>query len=104
SVHPEDVSVRDVAEALAPIVGTVTKQYFAWAYKLEKLTAKLHDYSSLKHLIEGDFLDKGRTLKRSIGPEYFQPAAQVAITKFNFALRAGFFRLWLANIQSTINP
>src|SRR5207248_4738490 len=68
SVHPEEVSFRDVAEALAPIVGAVIPQNFGWAYELEKLTAKLRGYSSLKDLIDSEFLDRGRTLKRSIGP------------------------------------
>lgn len=100
SVHPEEVAFRDVAEGLAPILGAVSSQNFAWAYELEKLTAKLRDYAGLKELIDGEFLDRGRTLKRSIGPEYFHPSALVAVTKFNFALRAGFFRLMHADIHA----
>jgi len=100
NVHPEEVGFRDVAEGLAPILGTVTPQNFGWAYELEKLTAKLREYSSLKDLIDSQFLDRGRTLKRSIGPEYFQPSALVAVTKFNFALRAGFFRLMHSDIHA----
>ena len=100
SVHPEEVTFRDVAEGLAPILGAVTSQNFGWAYELEKLTAKLREYSGLKHLIDDQFLDHGRTLKRSIGPEYFEPPALVAVTKFNFALRAGFFRLMHADIHA----
>src|SRR5262249_15112818 len=100
SVHPEEVGFGDVAEGLAPILGTVTAQNFTWAYELEKLTAKLREYSGLKDLIDSQFLDHGRTLKRSIGPEYFQPSALVAVTKFNFALRAGFFRLMHTDIHA----
>ena len=100
SVHPEEVTFRDVAEGLAPILGAVTQQNFAWAYELEKLTAKLREYLGLKELIDSEFLDHGRTLKRSIGSEYFQPSALVAVTKFNFALRAGFFRLMHADIHA----
>jgi hypothetical protein len=100
NVHPEEVGFRDVAEGLAPILGAVTPQNFGWAYELEKLTAKLREYSSLKDLIDSQFLDHGRSLKRSIGPEYFQPSALVAVTKFNFALRAGFFRLMHADIHA----
>ena len=100
NVHPEEVTFLDVAEGLAPILGAVTQQNFAWAYELEKLTAKLREYSGLKELIDSEFLDHGRTLKRSIGPEYFQPSALVAVTKFNFALRAGFFRLMHSDIHA----
>ena len=100
NVHPEEVGFRDVAEALAPILGAVTSQNFTWAYELEKLTAKLREYSSLKDLIDNHFLDQGRSLKRSIGPEYFQASALVAVTKFNFALRAGFFRLMHGDIHA----
>ena len=103
SVHPEEVTFRDVAEGLAPILGAVTSQNFGWAYELEKLTAKLREYSGLKHLIDDQFLDHGRTLKRSIGPEYFEPPALVAVTKFNFALRAGFFRLMHADIHAIMD-
>jgi hypothetical protein len=103
SVHPEEVSFRDVAEGLDPILGAVTPQNFGWAYELEKLTAKLRGYSSLKDLIDSEFLDRGRTLKRSIGPEYFQPSALVAVTKFNFSLRAGFFRLMHADIHAIMD-
>ena len=103
NIHPEEVTFRDVAEGLAPILGAVTSQNFGWAYELEKLTAKLREYSGLKELIDSQFLDHGRTLKRSIGPEYFQPPALVAVTKFNFALRAGFFRLMHADIHAIID-
>jgi hypothetical protein len=103
SVHPEEVTFRDVAEGLDPILGAVTPQNFGWAYELEKLTAKLRGYSSLKDLIDSEFLDRGRTLKRSIGPEYFQPSALVAVTKFNFSLRAGFFRLMHADIHAIMD-
>lgn len=103
NVHPEEVSFLDVAEGLAAILGTVTQQNFAWAYELEKLTAKLREYSGLKELIDSEFLDHGRTLKRSIGPEYFQPSALVAVTKFNFALRAGFFRLMHTDIHAIMD-
>src|SRR5262249_31191650 len=100
SVHPEEVGFGDVAVAWPLILGTVTAQNFTWAYELEKLTAKLREYSGLKDLIDSQFLDHGRRLKRSIGPEYFQPSALVAVTKFNFALRAGFFRLMHTDIHA----
>src|SRR5437762_3856882 len=59
SVHPEEVSFRDVAEGLDAILGAVIPQNFGWAYELEKLTAKLRGYSSLKDLIDSEFLDRG---------------------------------------------
>ncbi len=99
-VHPEQISFRDVADALRPVLGEVKPQKFAWSYELEKLSAEMLGYSSLKDLLVKVLLERGRASKRSIGDEYFQPSALIAITKFNFALRAGFFRLMHNDIDA----
>ncbi len=98
-VRPEAMTFEDVAQALRPVFGEVAPQKFPWSEELEKLGKELLTYKSLKDLLQGDILDRGRALKRKIQDEYFQPVALVAITKFNFALRAGFFRLMHADIE-----
>src|SRR5262249_11743634 len=100
NVHPEQISFRDVADALRPVLGEVKPQKFSWSYELEKLSAEMLGYTSLKDLLVKVLLERGRATKRSIGDEYFQPSALVAITKFNFALRAGFFRLMHNDIDA----
>ncbi len=102
-IHPEEMTFDDVAQALRPVFGEVAPEKFPWIEELQGLSRELLRYKGLKDLLQGGLLDRGRAVKRTIDKEYFQPAALVAITQFNFVLRAGFFRLMHADIEAIGN-
>jgi hypothetical protein len=100
--HPHDnqVTVSEVAQALRPVLGAVPPREFPWVEELEQLAGSVDRCSTLSELLDSGLVELGRNKKRDLGAQYFLPEALIQITRFNFRLRLGFFRLMHSDLQA----
>lgn len=103
--HPHDAEVTsaEVQQALRPVLGQVPLRDFPWVRELENIATAVDRCSSLSELLESGLVELGRKAKRNLGDEYFRPEALIQITRFNFRLRLGFFRLMHADLHAIRN-
>ncbi|HVH88597.1 MAG TPA: hypothetical protein VM912_17900 [Terriglobales bacterium] len=97
--HDSDVSAAEVQQALRPVLGDVRLREFPWTKELENIAQAVDRCSSLSELLDSGFVELGRKTKRNLGESYFLPEALVQVTRFNFRLRLGFFRLMHSDLH-----
>ena len=93
-----DVNLSKVGELLAPILGQI--DYLSPVEELEHCLRKQERCRSLQDLIEEGILDRGREIKAAAGPNYYDPAAMIAFTRFNFLTRRCVIRLLQTELDS----
>jgi hypothetical protein len=98
--HDEDVTSPEVEETLRAVLGRVELREFAWAKELGNIADAVDRCSSLTELLDSGLVELGRQAKRNLEDEYFKPAALIEITRFNFRLRLGFFRLMHSDLHA----
>lgn len=100
--HPHDtqVTASEVAQALRPVLGSIAPREFPWVKQLEEIANSVDRCSSLSELLDSGLVELGRNKKRELGAQYFSPEALIQITRFNFRLRLGFFRLMHSDLQA----
>ena len=98
--HDDDVTSFEVEEALRPVLGQVELRQFSWTKELDNIASAVDHCSSLGELLDSGLVEMGRKAKRSLGGEYFKPAVLIEVTRFNFRLRLGFFRLMHSDLHS----
>jgi hypothetical protein len=98
--HDDDVTTTEVQEALRPVLGHVEMRKFSWVKELDNIAAAVDRCSSLSELLESGLVELGRKAKRGLGTEYFEPPALIELTRFNFRLRLGFFRLMHSDLHA----
>lgn len=98
--HDDDVTSTEVRESLQPVLGHVELEEFPWAKELHNIAEAVDRCSSLAELLDSGLVELGRKAKRGLGDEYFKPAALIEITRFNFRLRLGFFRLMHSDLHA----
>lgn len=98
--HDEDVTAMEVQEALRPVLGYIELRKFAWMKELDNIADAVDRCSSLSELLDSGLVELGRKTKRALGGEYFEPAALIELTRFNFRLRLGFFRLMHSDLHA----
>lgn len=98
--HDDDVTSLEVQEALQPVLGLVQTAQFSWVKELDNIAEAVDRCSSLGELLDSGLVELGRKAKRDLGKEYFAPAALIEITRFNFRLRLGFFRLMHSDLHA----
>ena len=98
--HDEDVTSAEVQETLQPVLGYVELREFLWAKELDNIAEAVDGCSSLTELLNSGLVELGRQAKRALGEEYFKPAALIEVTRFNFRLRLGFFRLMHSDLHA----
>ena len=100
--HPHDnqVTPSEVAQALRPVLGAVIPREFPWTKALDEIANNVDHCSTLSELLESGLVELGRNKKKALGAQYFSPEALVQITRFNFRLRLGFFRLMHSDLQA----
>ena len=100
--HPHDnhVTSSEVAQALRPVLGSAASREFPWAKELEEIANSVDRCSTLSELLDSGLVELGRNKKKALGVQYFSPEALVQITRFNFRLRLGFFRLMHLDLQA----
>jgi hypothetical protein len=102
--HP--VTLQGVARVLEPALGPSPATFPDWTGRLDDKLAKMNNCNSLEELQDSGGLVEAREMKAAAGDGYFEPAALVAFTRFNFLARRAFFRamhLDLHAIRATIN-
>ena len=98
--HDDEVTSAEVKKALSPVLGHVDLGTFGWSRELNNIAEAVDRCSSLSELLDSGLVELGRKLKSDLGDAYFKPAALVEITRFNFRLRLGFFRLMHSDLHS----
>ena len=98
--HDEDVTPAEVRETLHPVLGSVEWKSFSWVKELDNIAAAVDRCSSLTELLDSGLVELGRKAKHALGEEYFKPAALIEVTRFNFRLRLGFFRLMHSDLHA----
>jgi len=91
-VHNE-VTLRDVARLLQPVLGDSDVIPLEWCEPLEQILEKIRNCTSLRDMLEEGLVEQGRMLKESAGHLFYDPAALVAFCRFNFLVRRGFIRV-----------
>jgi len=89
----QEVTLRDVARLLQPVLGDGDVTPLEWCEPLEQILEKIRGCTSLRDMLEEGLLEQGRMLKESAGHLFYDPAALVAFCRFNFLVRRGFIRV-----------
>ena len=88
-----NVEQKFVAETLKPVLGEMDSTVPSWLKPLDTHIQTALNCSNLNQLFSSGALEAARKLKTSSEHNYFEPAAMVAFTRFNFMMRRIFFRL-----------
>jgi len=102
---PEDlysceITLADVAQVLRTVVADADSTELEWCVPLDQILEAMKECHSLGEVFSGKLLEKGRELKDASGFMFYDPAALVAFTRFNFLLRRSFFRLLHADLRA----
>jgi len=95
-----EIRLEDVARVLQPVLAEADATPLEWCQPLEEILDALENCHSLRDLMEHGLLEQGRLLKESAGCMFYDPAALVAFTRFNFLLRRAFIRLLHADLSA----
>jgi hypothetical protein len=102
----QHITLEGVACVLEPALREVPAKFPDWTARLGDKLGKMNDCNSLEELQESGSLVEAREMKTAAGERYFEPAALVAFTRFNFLARRAFFRamhLDLHAIRASVN-
>jgi hypothetical protein len=99
-VHKEEITLEDVARVLQPVLPQADATPLEWCKPLDQILRKISQCHSLRDMMEEGLLEKGRLLKESAGPMFYDPAALVAFCQFNFVLRRAFIRMLHADLSA----
>src|SRR5579864_1543450 len=102
---PEDlyaceITLADVAQVLKSVLPDADATPLEWCSPLDQIHDATKQCRGLGDLFAGKLLEKGRELKDASGFMFYDPAALVAFTRFNFLLRRTFFRLLHADLRA----
>lgn len=97
-IYHKQIELSDVAEVLKPIFGDVQPAILDWCEPLEVMIRALYGYRSLRELLAMNFIEQGRKVKESAGGMFYDPAALVTFTRFNFLLRRTLIELMHADL------
>ena len=98
--HDGDVTSSEVREALRPVLGHVDLGDVPFVKELDTIADAVDRCLTLAELLDSGLVELGRNAKRGLGKRYFDPASLVEITRFNFRLRLGFFRLMHSDLHA----
>ena len=98
-VHRE-ITLEDVARILQPVLSEADPTPLEWCAPLETILDKTRQCQSLRDMMEDGLLEQGRLLKDEAGVMFYDPAALVAFTRFNFMLRRAFIRMLHADLSA----
>lgn len=90
----------DVAHVLNSVLPDADATPLEWCASLDQILEATKECRGLHDLFERKLLEKGRELKDNAGFMFYDPAALVAFTRFNFLLRRSFFRLLHADLRA----
>jgi hypothetical protein len=96
----KEITLDDVARVLRPVLAEADATPLEWCEPLDKILEKTRNCHTLRDLMEEGLLEQGRMLKDAAGPMFYDPAALVAFTRFNFLLRRAFIRMLHADLSA----
>ena len=99
-LYRSQIRLEDVAAVLKPVLPLADATPLEWCEPLDKILDTADHCESLRDLMEGGLLEKGRMLKDSAGCMFYDPAALVAFCRFNFLLRRAFIRLLHSDLSA----
>jgi len=99
-LYRNPIRLEDVAKVLQPVLPAADATPLEWCEPLNEILKTLENCHSLRDLMEGGLLEQGRLLKDSAGEMFYDPAALVAFSRFNFVLRRGFIRLLHSDLSA----
>lgn len=94
-----DVELSDVARVLKPVLPEADATPLDWCEPLEEILAKANRAHSLRDLMEDGLVEQGRMVKDGAGEMFYDPAALVAFSRFNFLVRRAFIRILHADLS-----
>lgn len=102
---PEDlysceITLADVAQVLRTVIVDADPTELEWCVPLNQVLDAMNQCQGLGEVFTAKLLEKGRQLKDASGFMFYDPAALVAFTRFNFLLRRSFFRLLHADLRA----
>ncbi|HEV2617722.1 MAG TPA: hypothetical protein VGU63_14055 [Candidatus Acidoferrales bacterium] len=102
---PEDlysceITLADVAQVLRGVLVDADPTELEWCAPLDHVLNAMKQCHGLRDVFAAKLLEKGRELKDASGFMFYDPAALVAFTRFNFLLRRSFFRLLHADLRA----
>jgi hypothetical protein len=102
---PEDlyaceITLADVAQVLQGVLADADPTELEWCGPLNQVLEAMKECRGLHEVFAGKLLEKGRELKDAAGFMFYDPAALVAFTRFNFLVRRSFFRLLHADLRA----
>jgi hypothetical protein len=102
---PEDlysceITLADVAQVLRAVIVDADPTELEWCVPLNQVLDAMNQCHGLGEVFTAKLLEKGRQLKDASGFMFYDPAALVAFTRFNFLLRRSFFRLLHADLRA----
>jgi hypothetical protein len=102
---PEDlysceITLADVAQVLQSVLADADATELEWCGPLDQVLDAMKECRGLHEVFAAKLLEKGRELKDAAGFMFYDPAALVAFTRFNFLVRRSFFRLLHADLRA----
>ncbi|HWF40037.1 MAG TPA: hypothetical protein VG322_16045 [Candidatus Acidoferrales bacterium] len=91
-LYREEIGIDDVARVLQPVISSPA-QTSECIGPLEKILADLEYCHCLRDVTETGIFEQSRLVKDSIGVAFYEPAALIAFSRFNFLLRRAFIRV-----------
>ena len=95
--HVED---SDVAAILEPVLGAAENGPPEVCEPLDRILELAQSCRHLREFMEQGLLDQGKMVKVSAGDLFYEPAAMVAICRFNFMLRRFFIQLLHGDLRA----
>lgn len=102
---PEDlyaceITLSDVAQILQGVLVDADPTELEWCRPLNQVLDAMKECRGLREVFAAKLLEKGRELKDTAGFMFYDPAALVAFTRFNFLVRRSFFRLLHSDLRA----
>jgi hypothetical protein len=102
---PEDlyaceITLGDVAQVLQSVLPDADPTELEWCGPLNQVLDAMKECKGLREVFAAKLLEKGRELKDAAGFMFYDPAALVAFTRFNFLVRRSFFRLLHSDLRA----
>ena len=102
-LEDSEVTFDFVARTLAPVLGAGDLTPFESLQGLDEVIQTASACHRLQDLFASGVIEKGRQLKLGAARNYFEPAALVAFTRFNFLLRRCFFRTMHRDLNAILD-
>jgi len=102
-LEDNEVTFEFVSGTLKPVLGSGELAPLEDLQGLNEVIQAGGACHKLQELFASGVIEKGRQLKLKAGPNYFEPAALVAFTRFNFLLRRCFFRTMHRDLNAILD-